>query len=122
MPGAFDKYVKAWAACKLLAREFGFGDPDGFVFNMSAGYDLEGTGAKVDTYINNMKDASTPCLPEVSRCVGQANLDRFNTLDAAFVDSISPCVSLAPSLSPRSTAARRAEIERIAMPSSPRRA
>lgn len=66
VPGAFDEYVKAWVACKLLAQEFGFGDPDGFVFNMSVGYDLEGIkGEKVDTYINNMKDASnTPVFQE----------------------------------------------------------
>ena len=35
------------------------GDPDGFVFNMSVGYDLEGIkGEKVDTYLNGMMDAS----------------------------------------------------------------
>ena len=26
----------------LIAREYGLGSPDGFVFNMSVGYDLEG--------------------------------------------------------------------------------
>jgi putative selenate reductase len=94
VPGAFDEYVKAWVACKLLAQEFGFGDPDGFVFNMSVGYDLEGIkGEKVDTYINNMKDASnTPAFQEAIAWA-KANLDRFQHVDAAFVDSISPCVS-----------------------------
>ena len=39
---AYGEYVKAWVACKLLAREYGLGDPDAFVFNMSVGYDLAG--------------------------------------------------------------------------------
>ena len=94
MPGAFDEYVKAWVACKLLAQEFGFGDPDGFVFNMSVGYDLEGIkGEKVDTYINNMKDASNTPVFQEAIAWAKANLDRFQHVDAAFVDSISPCVS-----------------------------
>lgn len=94
VPGAFDEYVKAWVACKLLAQEFGFGDPDGFVFNMSVGYDLEGIkGEKVDTYINNMKDASNTPVFQEAIAWAKANLDRFQHVDAAFVDSISPCVS-----------------------------
>lgn len=56
---AFDEYVKAWFICKILAKELGLGDPDGFVFNMSVGYDLEGIKReKVDRYIDGMKDAS----------------------------------------------------------------
>ena len=47
-----DEYIKAWCALKILAKIYGLGDPDGFVFNMSVGYDLEGIkGEKVDTYI-----------------------------------------------------------------------
>ncbi len=42
VPQAFAEYVKAWFACKLLSKELGLGAPDGFVFNMSVGYDLEG--------------------------------------------------------------------------------
>ena len=49
VPDAFAEYVKAWWACKLIAREYGLGDPDGFVFNMSVGYSLEGIKSeKVD--------------------------------------------------------------------------
>ena len=42
VPQAFAEYVKAWVACKLIAKEYNLGDPDAFVFNMSVGYDLEG--------------------------------------------------------------------------------
>ena len=56
---AQDEYIKAWCALKVLSKVYGLGDPDGFVFNMSVGYDLEGIkGKKVNTYIENMKDAS----------------------------------------------------------------
>ena len=56
---AYAEYVKAWFICRIIAKEFGLGDPDGFVFNMSVGYDLEGIKLpKVDGYIEGMKDAS----------------------------------------------------------------
>ena len=42
VPQAYEEYVKAWFACKILAKVYGLGDPDGFIFNMSVGYDLEG--------------------------------------------------------------------------------
>ena len=59
VPQAYEEYVKAWFVCKILAKELGLGDPDGFVFNMSVGYDLEGIKTeKVDRYIEGMKDAS----------------------------------------------------------------
>ena len=94
VPQALSEYVKAWVACKLLAREFGFGDPDGFVFNMSVGYDLEGIKTpKVDSFINGMKDASA--TPEFKEAIAwaHANVDRFRHVDAAFVDSITPHIS-----------------------------
>lgn len=94
VPQAFDEYVKAWVACKLLSRELGLGSADGFVFNMSVGYDLEGIKSpKVDKYINDMKDASaTPAFTEAIAWA-KANLDRFEHVDEAFVDSITPQVS-----------------------------
>ena len=72
VPQAMDEYIKAWCALKVLSKVYGFGDPDGFVFNMSVGYDLDGIkGRKVNTYINNMMDASgtaqfQECLAEAS--------------------------------------------------------
>ena len=90
VPQAFEEYVKAWCACKIMARVYGLGDPEGFVFNMSVGYDLEGIrGEKVDTFLNSMKDASeTPIFRECIRV-----LKEFFPGEAAFIDSISPRVS-----------------------------
>ena len=63
---AYEEYVKAWCACHILSRICGLGQPDGFVFNMSVGYDLEGIkGPKIDKYLNEMMDASgTPIFQE----------------------------------------------------------
>ena len=63
---AYEEYVKAWCACHVLSRVCGLGRPDGFVFNMSVGYDLEGIkGPKIDKYLNEMLDASgTPIFRE----------------------------------------------------------
>ena len=50
--------MKAWCACKIMSKLYGLGDPNGFVFNMSVGYDLEGVkGEKVDTFLNGMMNA-----------------------------------------------------------------
>ena len=94
VPQAFAEYVKAWFACKLLARELGLGDPDGFVFNMSVGYDLEGIRSpKVDAYIEGMKDASRTAVWRECMDWALASLDRFERVDEAYVRAISPRVS-----------------------------
>ena len=38
VPQAFEEYVKAWCACKIMSKLYGLGDPNGFVFNMSDVY------------------------------------------------------------------------------------
>lgn len=94
VPQAFAEYVKAFFACKLLAKEFSLGDPDAFVFNMSVGYDLAGIQSeKIDTYLNGMKDASGS--PVWKECMDWtlSHLDKFQNVDAAYVKSISPKVS-----------------------------
>ncbi len=59
VPQAFDEYVKAWVILKILSKELDLGSPDGFVFNMSVGYDLAGIKLpKIDTYLEDMRDAS----------------------------------------------------------------
>ena len=71
VPQAFEEYVKAWCACKIMSKLYGLGDPNGFVFNMSVGYDLEGIkGEKVDTFLNGMMNAAeTPIFKECISCL-----------------------------------------------------
>ena len=87
---AFEEYVKAWCALKLMAKVYGLGDPNGFVFNMSVGYDLAGIqGEKIDTFLNGMADASkTPIFQE---CI--AVLKEFFPGEVAYIDTITPHVS-----------------------------
>ena len=87
---AFEEYVKAWCALKLMAKVYGLGDPNGFVFNMSVGYDLAGIqGEKIDTFLNGMADASkTPIFQE---CI--AVLKEFFPGESDYIDTITPHVS-----------------------------
>ena len=96
VPQAFAEYVKAWCACKMLARRYGLGDANGFVFNMSVGYDLEGIkGEKVDTFLNGMMDAAkTPVFQE---CI--AVLHELFPEDSDYIDTISPHISRSVTLS-----------------------
>jgi putative selenate reductase len=44
---------------KLISKAWGLGDPEGFAFNMSVGYDLAGIQSeKIDRFIEGLKDAS----------------------------------------------------------------
>ena len=68
VPQAMDEYVKAWCALQgPRPRSTASAIPDGFVFNMSVGYDLEGIqGAEGrHLYLNGMMDAAaTPIFQE----------------------------------------------------------
>ena len=97
VPQAYEEYVKAWFAIKLLAKSLGFGSPDGFVFNMSVGYDLAGIQSeKVDRYIEGMKDASGSAVWEECRRWAKENLSRLPGVDEAYIDGINPhiCTSI----------------------------
>ncbi len=93
---AFEEYVKAWCACKILAKVYGLGDPDAFVFNMSVGYDLAGIqGEKIDGFLSGMVDASqTPVFRECIQI-----LKEFFPAETAFIDTITPHVSGSVTLS-----------------------
>ena len=93
---AFEEYVKAWCACKMMAKVYGLGDPGAFVFNMSVGYDLAGIqGEKVDGFLNGMVDASqTPIFQECIRV-----LKEFFPAESAFIDAITPHISGSVTLS-----------------------
>ena len=90
VPQAFEEYVKAWCACKIMSKLYGLGDPNGFVFNMSVGYDLEGIkGDKVNTYIEGMKDATKTAI--FGEC--KAVLKELFPAESDYIDAIDPRVS-----------------------------
>ena len=110
VPQAQDEYIKAWCALKVLSKVYGFGDPDGFVFNMSVGYDLEGIkGEKVNSYIDNMKDASN--TPQFKECLDV--LCELFPAEKDYIAAISPRVSRSVTVSTLHGCPPQ-EIERIA--------
>lgn len=88
---AMAEYIKAWFALKLISKEFGLGDPDGFMFNMSVGYDLEGIKSqKIDSFIEGLKEASQTRAWKECREWALANISKFKNIDKAFVNGVSP--------------------------------
>lgn len=86
---ARNEYIKAWIALKILAVEYGLGAADGFVFNMSVGYDLKGIQSeKIDTFIETMKEAKD--TEEWKRSIQwlKDNLHRFSRVSLADVEAI----------------------------------
>ncbi|MGL4343627.1 MAG: putative selenate reductase subunit YgfK [Cellulosilyticaceae bacterium] len=97
---AFDEYAKAWFALKLLAQEFSLGNPDGFIFNMSVGYDLEGIqSSKINTFIENLKDAHQTPIWQTCQTWALEHLHLFSHVDEDYITSISPYISRSITLS-----------------------
>ncbi len=94
VPQAFDEYVKAWFACQIVAKEYGLGAMDGFQFNMSVGYDLEGIKLeKIDRFIEGLKDASeTPIYQECRQWLLD-HADCFEKVTREDILGITPHVS-----------------------------
>ncbi|MBO6150182.1 MAG: putative selenate reductase subunit YgfK [Clostridium sp.] len=88
---AFDEYVKAYFALKVIAKEWGLGCPDGFQFNISVGYDLEGIKTeKVNSFIDNIRNAeNTPIFQECREWL-LAHSDAFSSVTEEDIRAISP--------------------------------
>ncbi len=111
---AFDEYVKAWFLCKLMAREFGLGSEDGFIFNISVGYTYDGIlSPKIDNFIEGMKDAANTPIFQECRKWALNNLRLFEHVSAKYIEGISPHVCASITLSTLHGCPPK-EIERIA--------
>lgn len=86
VPQAMEEYIKAWFLVSVIAKEFGLGSMDGFQFNMSVGYDLEGIKSeKVNTFIDSMMDAENT---EVFKSCKQYLLDHISMFQHVTADDI----------------------------------
>ncbi len=115
VPEAMEEYIKAWFALKLISKEFSMGAPDGFMFNMSVGYDLEGImSPKIDSFIEGLKDASQTSI--WSECANWvlSNLPLFSNINEEYIRTISPKVCGSITLSTLHGCPPQ-EIERISM-------
>ncbi len=98
--GAFDEYVKAWFVLHVLEKELFKQSDRRFMFNMSVGYDLKGIQSpKVDEFVEGLKDASQTAIFKECKAVLSENLERFEQLDQAYVDAISPTICTSITLS-----------------------
>ena len=88
------EYIRGWWALKLLAKELDLGDPDGFIFNMSVGYDLAGIKLpKVDNFINTLMNAENSDVWKECLDWALANKGEFKNVDEAFIRSVTPKIS-----------------------------
>ncbi len=93
---AFGEYVKAWCIIKVISKAYDLGDENGFVFNMSVGYDLEGIKSeKIDSFIEGLKDCSDTSV--FKEC--KAALKKYFADFSDYVDTISPNVCTSVTLS-----------------------
>ena len=114
VPEAMNEYVKAWFMLKLFTKEYGWGDPNGFVFNMSVGYDFAGiTSPKIDAFIEGLKNARATAIWAECMEWTRANLGRFRNVDEAYLAAIDPHVCTSITLSTLHGCPPQ-EIERIA--------
>ncbi|MGL4981890.1 MAG: putative selenate reductase subunit YgfK [Treponemataceae bacterium] len=112
---AMEEYIKAWFLLHVLAKEFELGSMNGFQFNMSVGYDLEGIKLpKVDNYIESMKNAKNTKIFGECTEVLLKNISRFKRFSPKDAQSISPHICNSVTLSTLHGCPP-AEIERIAL-------
>lgn len=90
VPQAMEEYIKAWFLLKVISKEFGLGAMDGFQFNISVGYDLEGIKSeKIDTFLNVMKQADSSEIFCHCKEYLLAHLDLFERVTKEDIESIS---------------------------------
>lgn len=93
VPQAQDEYIKAWFLLAVMAKEYGLGSMDGFQFNISVGYDLEGIKSpKIDTFIESMKDASQTETFKSCKEYLLAHADEFRHVTKEDIEQISPYI------------------------------
>jgi putative selenate reductase len=67
---SFDEYLNAWIVLHILKDKFGWGSPEerGFIFNMSAGYNLQGIlSPTMQRFLNRMQDCSGEKAEKIER-------------------------------------------------------
>ena len=115
MDEAIQEYIKAWVALHFISKEFGLGATDGFVFNMSVGYNLDDIKKKdTDKFIECMKDANKH--PVFKECLDylRTHISEYKNFKAEDIDKIPNQVCHSATESTLHGCPP-AEIERIAM-------
>ena len=67
---SFDEYLNAWIIIHILNHRFGWGNDPGTVFNMSAGYNLQGImNANVQWFLEKMVDCSEELAGKIKEII-----------------------------------------------------
>ena len=115
VPQAMEEYIKAWFLLKVLAKEYKLGDPDGFQFNISVGYDLEGIKSeKIDTFLNTMQNAADCEVFKNCKQYLLDHVDLFENVTKEDIEAIQPEICNSATISTLHGCPPQ-EIERIAM-------
>ena len=115
VPQAMEEYIKAWFLLKVIAKEFGLGDMNGFQFNVSVGYDLAGIQSpKVDTFLNSMKHAEDTEIFKNCKAYLLEHAEWFEYVTTEDIEQIPPEICNSVTLSTLHGCPPQ-EIERIAM-------
>lgn len=89
VPQAQDEYIKAWFLLAFAAKEYGLGSMDGYQFNISVGYDLAGIQSeKINTFIENMKNAAGTEMFQECRAQLLAHADEFKHMTKEDIEKI----------------------------------
>ena len=108
------EYIKAWVLLSVLAKEFELGAFDGFQFNMSVGYDLEGIKSpKVNSFIDTMMNAAEDQVFQSCKAYLLENLSLFRKVTKEDIENINPVICNSATLSTLHGCPPQ-EIERIA--------
>lgn len=111
---ALEEYIKAWMLLSVMAKEFHLGSMDGFQFNISVGYDLEGIQSpKINHFIETMKDASQSEVFQACKEYLLNHIELFHNLTTEDVNHISANICNSVTLSTLHGCPPQ-EIERIA--------
>ena len=114
VPQAQDEYIKAWFLLSFMAKEYGLGSMDGFQFNISVGYDLEGIKSeKVNTFIESMKNAADTETFKVCKQYLLDHVSEYKHVTAEDIEAIRPDICNSVTLSTLHGCPPQ-EIERIA--------
>ena len=114
VPQAEEEYIKAWFLLSFMAKEYQLGSMNGFQFNMSVGYDLEGIKSpKVNSFIDSMMEAKDTETFKICRQYLLDHLDLFEHVTEEDVHMISSNICNSVTLSTLHGCPPQ-EIERIA--------
>lgn len=87
---AMEEYIKAWFLLKVLSKEFALGSMDGFQFNISVGYDLEGIKSeKIDRFLNTMQHAQESAIFKECKSYLLEHVDLFAHVTKEDIEGIS---------------------------------